>query len=415
MPEKQRSILYWGREDFHNMRLQEELHLQNISMVITQAIATAMERLQDDHCIMIFYDDPKGPAAMTELLKGFRQARPLIPIVAVLTHVDDALYGRILDAGVTQIVQLPAPVRLLRHQIEEAEKAWRLNRQVTGLQKDKAALETRLKTAISAEEHTLIQVGMIALFDRDLAQHAARVGDIVKRFCKALEMPEGVSEYLILAANLHDMGMLHLDPMLLRKNVNTLTEKEQKTLQRHVEYGEKVVSFFKAVNVGKIIRHHHEHIDGTGYPDGLKGDQIPLGSRILAVVDGWDEFQYGHIPSVDENEQAEAYLKRQAGHIYDPKLVASFLKIADELPKAQDRKRRIEADKLKTGMIVAQDIVDDHGQIILRRGEALSTEMLAKLRQQRGEDLAEDVLVLKPMTQAFTKVTAQELMKYLKK
>jgi putative nucleotidyltransferase with HDIG domain len=129
------------------------------------------------------------------------------------------------------------------------------------------------------------------------------------------------------AALLHDIGKIGVPDEILGKP-GPLDEAEWQVIKKHPELGAEIVAPVKKLaHVAPIIRGHQEHWDGTGYPDGLKGEEIPLGARILAVVDAYgaiiDERPYKPARS---HAEAVAELRRCAGTQFDPRVVEAFLK-----------------------------------------------------------------------------------------
>jgi HD-GYP domain-containing protein (c-di-GMP phosphodiesterase class II) len=130
-----------------------------------------------------------------------------------------------------------------------------------------------------------------------------------------------------LAAFFHDVGKLHIDDVLLRK-ASGLTPQEYEIIKNHPAYGAKILSQFKLIkNVIPSLYHHHERMDGKGYPDGLRGKAIPLGARIIAIADAFDvmtshrSYQKSRTPT-----QAIEELYKHAGTQFDAELVELFYK-----------------------------------------------------------------------------------------
>jgi putative two-component system response regulator len=126
-------------------------------------------------------------------------------------------------------------------------------------------------------------------------------------------------------ALLHDVGKVGVDEEIIRKG-GPLTPIEYRAMQQHTLIGERIVQPLRmGVDVGPIVRHHHERWDGRGYPDGLTGESIPLGARIVAVADAFDAMTtqrpYNRIFSPEE---AAERLRAGAGVYWDPQVVAVF-------------------------------------------------------------------------------------------
>ncbi len=158
--------------------------------------------------------------------------------------------------------------------------------------------------------------------------HSARLAELALAVGKRLGIKDGFLEDLRWGAMLHDIGKIGVPDEILRKPAR-LTEEEWAIVRRHPVIGEQILAPVPKLAVAAgIVRHHHERYDGRGYPDGLSGEGIPLGARILAVVDAYgaitDERAYQHSRS---HEEAVAELRNCSGTQFDPAIVAAFLKI----------------------------------------------------------------------------------------
>jgi putative two-component system response regulator len=127
-------------------------------------------------------------------------------------------------------------------------------------------------------------------------------------------------------ALLHDIGKVGVEEAIIRK-CGPLTPDEAAQMREHPIIGERIVAPLRlGAAIGPIVRHHHEHWDGSGYPDGLAGEAIPLGARIVAVADAFDAMTsqrpYNRVLSLDE---AVEHLRAGAGSMLDPSLVELFL------------------------------------------------------------------------------------------
>src|SRR4030095_1278636 len=147
-------------------------------------------------------------------------------------------------------------------------------------------------------------------------------------------------EALDAAALLHDIGKLGIPDQLLHKP-GPLTADEYARVEQHAGVGADILSagpFTGALAL--IVRHHHENWDGTGYPDGLRGDAIPLGARVLAIVDCYDALTsdrpYRRSLSHD---RAIAMIQERRGTMYEPDIADAFLRTVDGLRPAPPRER----------------------------------------------------------------------------
>jgi diguanylate cyclase (GGDEF)-like protein/putative nucleotidyltransferase with HDIG domain len=168
--------------------------------------------------------------------------------------------------------------------------------------------------------------------DAYTGRHSERVAELAARIASRLGADEEQVELTRVAASLHDLGKLAVPEEILLKP-GPLSEAERAVLERHPEIGYQMLESLGVDAVAECVRHHHERWDGGGYPDGLPGDEIPLGARIIFVADAFDAMTSDRVyrPRLTEAD-ALAELERHAGTQFDPEIVAA---LADELEPAQ--------------------------------------------------------------------------------
>jgi diguanylate cyclase (GGDEF)-like protein/putative nucleotidyltransferase with HDIG domain len=158
--------------------------------------------------------------------------------------------------------------------------------------------------------------------------HSQRVADLAARTARRLGLADEEVELTRLAASLHDLGKLAIPEEILRKP-GPLTEPERMVLERHPQIGFRMLESLGVDPVADWVLHHHERWDGSGYPDGLPGDRIPLGARIIFVADAYDAMTSERVYRRRVAPQhAIAELERCAGSQFDPEIVAA---LANEL------------------------------------------------------------------------------------
>jgi diguanylate cyclase (GGDEF)-like protein/putative nucleotidyltransferase with HDIG domain len=180
--------------------------------------------------------------------------------------------------------------------------------------------------------------------DGTAAGHLQRVKRHVRLLAKALECQESDIRTLELAAVLHDVGKVRVPDYILRKP-SRLTQHEFSAIASHAMIGAEIISRAKLPQpVEEIVLSHHEHWDGTGYPRGLKGEDIPLLARILTVVDCFNALladrPYREAMTVDE---AVEVLREERGKIFDPRVIDAFLVTLPGL--RQELRRELEAER----------------------------------------------------------------------
>ena len=164
-----------------------------------------------------------------------------------------------------------------------------------------------------------------------LKQHSERVANNSANFCEEFKIfDEEGCETIYYAGLLHDIGIIGVPAEILQK-VDQLTDEEMIWIKKHPVRGEKILSnlnFLK--DILPTIRHHHEAVDGSGYPDGLKSNEIPLGGRILCLFNHFDNlaFPRSSKQAMNTNDALEA-IKSKAGKLFDENLIPDFIKFID--------------------------------------------------------------------------------------
>jgi two-component system cell cycle response regulator len=170
-----------------------------------------------------------------------------------------------------------------------------------------------------------VLVSVLEERDSQLAHHLADVADLAEAVGRRLQTPEPQLQTIRQAAELHDVGKLAIPEEILGKP-GPLAEDEWEFIRRHTVIGERILASAPALGAAAtIVRSTHEHWDGTGYPDRLAGDDIPLGARIISVCDAFDAMT-SHRPYAEAVTRDEALreLFRCAGKQFDPAVVEAF-------------------------------------------------------------------------------------------
>ncbi|HHY93545.1 MAG TPA: HD-GYP domain-containing protein, partial [Firmicutes bacterium] len=158
--------------------------------------------------------------------------------------------------------------------------------------------------------------------------HSLRVHELATEMAEHLYGVSRVSKEVATAAQLHDIGKVGIRDAVLNKP-GKLTEDEMSHIREHPVIGERIVASLRYLDsVARIVRHHHERFDGTGYPDRLAGDQTPLASRIIAIADAYDAMTSSRpYRGPMDPEQAAVNIREGAGTQFDPALAEVFLEL----------------------------------------------------------------------------------------
>lgn len=179
---------------------------------------------------------------------------------------------------------------------------------------------------------TLVETG--EAYSRMVVEHSRRVTVSAVNVAKKMKLSSDERRQIASAATLHDIGKIGMPDALLTTPYNSLSIQNKQLYNTHGIRGEDIVRPIKSlVTAASFIRHHHEKYGGGGYPDGLKGEKIPLGSRIIAVADAYDRYKdllQQTKGALLAEEEAKSYIKKGSGELFDPKVVKPFLAYLDE-------------------------------------------------------------------------------------
>ena len=163
--------------------------------------------------------------------------------------------------------------------------------------------------------------------------HSQKVSAYAALIAEAMRMTEAEIEEIRLGGVLHDIGKVAIPETILNKS-GPLNPDEWDTMKSHVTFGAKILEpLTPLARVREMVLHHHEYFDGSGYPDALAGEQIPLGARIIAVADAYDTITSDRTyKKARAAEDALNELERCANAQFDGRIVELFVKTMRQLP-----------------------------------------------------------------------------------
>lgn len=177
--------------------------------------------------------------------------------------------------------------------------------------------------------------------DENTQLHSERVAGLAIDIGKQCALSSSELEALMIAANLHDIGKIGIADNILLKP-GRFNQSEWEEMKSHSEKGQAIIdnlSFSGQNIVGRVVRHHHENFDGTGYPDNLIGEEIPILSRIISIVDNYDALSEKRTYSrVKRHDEVIAIMINEAKVKFDPEIFKIFLKTIKTSSLKQDLK-----------------------------------------------------------------------------
>src|SRR3990172_196865 len=245
-----------------------------------------------------------------------------------------------------------------------------------------------LKRSYNATIHVF--ASLVELREAGNSGHSRKVADHARQVAQQFNMTEDGVQDVYYAALLHDIGKIGLPDTLINKPYLSLSAEARPQLEAHAAAGQAALTALEPLQkAAEYIRSHHERFDGKGYPDGLVGNNIPLGARILAVVSDYDALQMGVF--MDGNftyQEARSYLINSRGQRYDSKVVDVFIKILDSTmySVAPATELRLSSDDLRDGMVTTRPVLNRDNMMLLTKGHALSDATIKKLKTFERDD-----------------------------
>jgi response regulator RpfG family c-di-GMP phosphodiesterase len=234
------------------------------------------------------------------------------------------------------------------------------------------------------------------------AGHGRRVAELSRSIARRVSADEGFHQTVMLGGLLHDLGKVGLPEDLLAKPFNRLNADERSVLMRHPTRAESLLTAIPSLReAARLIRHHHENFDGTGYPDHLAGLGIPLGARIIAVANDYDGLLRGTamLGRPMSHKETLDFMIGNRGKRYEPMLVDALVNVTTsargEVPSTD---LALKSPQLRPGMVLARDLVHVDGFLLLARDFILDEAMIQQLgKLERTEGRPFQLFIRRPL------------------
>ncbi len=270
-----------------------------------------------------------------DLLRWCRETGQDVPFMLITGYAELDALAEALNLGAQQFVQKPFRPGDFLEAVNKLLAAKHLERKNEELQRQLSEYNSRLRQEVVdavIENQVLFMATLTSLANAVDARdpythtHSASVATLAEELARRLTLSGEERETAGMAGHLHDIGKIAVPETILQKPA-ALTEEEFALIREHPERGARILEPLPNFEqVLPAVRYHHERFDGNGYPRRLRGAQIPLLARVLAVCDAWDAMTtdrpYRRALSTD---QAAARLREHAGTQFDPEFVEAFL------------------------------------------------------------------------------------------
>lgn len=255
-----------------------------------------------------------------------------LPMLACTADWTEGTRKRALQLGASDFITKPFDATELLLRVGNFLRMRQMHLQLEEQNRHlETVVERRTRNLIVARTEALECLARAGEYRDDATgEHAKRVADLSGKIARALRLGEAAAQLLEAAAPLHDLGKIGISDAILLKP-GRLTDTEFEAMRKHAHVGGSIIGKVKSPVLRKarqIAMHHHEHWDGTGYPAGLKGKQIPLPARIVAVADTFDALVHKrpYKPAWSLADAVEE-VRSQRGTRFDPAVVDAFLTV----------------------------------------------------------------------------------------
>ena len=322
----QAHLLLVDDETILNEELIAELGLAGVHVERASNCAVAMGRLTNAHFDMLLVEDTLPGIGVDSLQKAARERLPDLAVILLSRKPDVAAAVQFLKEGGMDYIPNPFKVREVVVRVESALKKKAI---LAEEQEQRASVEKRLHQLLPKS----IQALSLALQAKDQFTYNHSENVAFLSVALAEQLCPGNTHFhqkVRLAARFHDIGKMGVPEEILRK-IGKLTQIEFERIKKHPEIGEAILRpLFTDPEILSTVRHHHERWDGQGYPDGLSGEDIPLGARIVAVAVGYDAMTTTSNYRVRmANDRAMRILREGGGTQWDANVINALLTMVD--------------------------------------------------------------------------------------
>ncbi len=321
-----------------NLRLMErilqEAGFMRITLLTDSTDLSSLQNLEPDVICLDLHMPGKDGFSVLEEIRGTLPALKQVPVLVFTADVTIPSRQRALDLGANDFLNKPGEAIEIVLRVRNFLRTRKLYKELEGYSLDlEGKVQRRTLELYEATEDCLWRLARASEYrDDDTGEHTIRVGVVSSRIASELGIGADEVDMIRRAAPLHDIGKIGIPDSILLKP-GKLTAEEFAVMRSHVKIGASLLAGSSSklmLMAEKIALTHHEKWDGSGYAMGLKGDEIPLPGRIVAVADVYDALIHDRpYKQAWPAEKAVAEIEAQSGAHFDPAVVDAFLKVVN--------------------------------------------------------------------------------------